>query len=119
MPLTFAICQVEVAARLYESLVFRVQSRASSTCLMSLKIAYDLTLQKRMAFLWRSCDKLSQDFFFLHLAHSLKGINPPFECTVPFKGMPCKTYAVFTRIHFLMKSLKPEDSEVTDKEYRK
>lgn len=27
MPLTFAICQVEVAARLYESLVFRVQRR--------------------------------------------------------------------------------------------
>lgn len=27
MPLTFAICQVEVAVRLYESLVFSVQLR--------------------------------------------------------------------------------------------
>lgn len=30
MPLTFAICQVEVAARLYESLVLGVQSRAAA-----------------------------------------------------------------------------------------
>lgn len=29
MPLTFAICQVEVAERLYESLVFSVQRRVT------------------------------------------------------------------------------------------